>query len=333
MIYAPVMITTCNRYEHLQRCIASLQKNTDADKTEVYISVDYPPAEKYVEGWKRVCQMLKNPVEGFHRVHVIFQETNLGAEENYGYLEEVVFKEHDRLIFSEDDNEFAVNFLVYMNKGLERFENHPTVYGICGYADDLGFKYGDDNVIALTNFCAWGMGIWREKEKVIHEQLTMRKWLYAAKNMRLMWTIYRRRKRLFSRMLGTIIDPSIEETLLNTDINRGIFLAINGFCTINPTKTKVRNWGWDGSGQNIVGNSEDNKKHVGLELDQIREFEYRIENVKPVLFNDRLLDDNHEWNIERAKWYNDPLTYFVYRLLGRKAFFKITHRGERDDRC
>lgn len=333
MVYAPVMITTCNRYEHLKRCMESLQRNIDADKTELYISVDYPPNEKYVDGWKKVCRLLREPIEGFFRVHVFFQERNLGSEENYGYIEEIVFKEHDRLIFTEDDNEFSVNFLIYMNKGLMLYENHPTVYGICGYADDFGFRHGGDNVIPLTNFCAWGMGIWREKEKVIHDQLTMENWLNVFQKFQLMWELYRRRKRLFSRMLGTVIDPESEEVLLNTDINRGIFLAINGFCTINPVKSKVRNWGWDGSGQGIIGSVEGNMKHLRLELDKSTDFEYSIEKVKPDRFNDRLLDDNHEWNCERAKWYNDPLLYFMYRLLGRERFFRVTHRGKRDDCC
>ena len=42
MIYAPVMITACNRYKHLERCIGSLQRNGYAKDTELYISVDFP---------------------------------------------------------------------------------------------------------------------------------------------------------------------------------------------------------------------------------------------------------------------------------------------------
>lgn len=326
MIYAPVMITTCNRYEHLKRCIESLRKNVYADQTEVYISVDYPPSEKYIEGWEKVCKMLNSPLEGFLKTHIFFQEVNLGAEKNYDYLEKLIFKEYDRLIFTEDDNEFSANFLIYMNKGLELYENHPKIYGVCGYADDYGFVSGEDNVIPLTNFCAWGMGIWRKKEQLIQEQMTIQNWICAAQNTRLMSSIYHARPRLFSRMMGEIISSPDQCTLLNTDVNRGIFLAINGLCTINPVKTKVRNWGWDGSGQNIVGNLEDYRKHSSLQLDMDMDFEYRLSQVEQNLFNDRLLDDNYEWNRERAKWYNDPLLYIIYRMLGRERFLKLTHR-------
>ena len=50
MSYAPVLITTCNRYEHLKRCVESLSKCTLASETDLIISVDYPPSDKYVDG-------------------------------------------------------------------------------------------------------------------------------------------------------------------------------------------------------------------------------------------------------------------------------------------
>ncbi len=327
MIYAPVMITTCNRYEHLKRCLESLQKNTYADETEVYISVDYPPSEEYRSGWEKVCGFLKKPLMGFKEVHIYYQKKNLGPDLNYQYLEELIFRQVDRLIFTEDDNEFSVNFLAYMDKGLELYEKHPTVYGICGYADEFPFESGTDNVIALTNFSAWGMGLWREKEKVIHQRLTRQYWIKQSKKFCLMWRIYSRRSRLFSRMLGTLLENDESDQLPNTDINRGIILACNGYCTINPTVSKVRNWGWDGSGMNIVGSEQGNEGHVRLALDVDADFEYHVHKVKAYRYNDRLLDDNDEWNRDSAKWYHDPLLYLTYFLMGRKRFMKITHRG------
>ncbi|MCH5248885.1 MAG: glycosyltransferase family 2 protein [Lachnospiraceae bacterium] len=327
MVYAPVAISACYRDEHLNRCIQSLKKNTYADKTELYISVDYPPSESRTEGWEKVCRMLKNPIEGFDKVHVYFQKHNLGLSGNYQFLEKTVFAKYDRLIHTEDDNEFSVNFLTYMNKGLALYKDHPTVYGIVGYAHDYQFNCGENNVVALTDFSAWGMGIWREKEKIIHEQLTMENWLRAAQNYRLMWKLYSRRKKLFSRMLGTILSTSDADVIPNVDVNRGIFLALNGFCTINPIKSKVRNWGWDGSGLHTKGSAEENILQTNLELDEDEDFEFRLKGgVQTSKFNDRLLDDNNRWGRERVKWYNDPMLYLLYRLLGKDRFLRFTHR-------
>ena len=55
MIYAPVMIITFNRPQHLKRCIESLQRNEYAKYTELYISVDYPRTEDCKEDWQKVC--------------------------------------------------------------------------------------------------------------------------------------------------------------------------------------------------------------------------------------------------------------------------------------
>ena len=57
--YAPVYIPTLNRYEHFKRCLESLERCTDADKTDVYVGLDYPPSEKYVAGWKKIDEYLK----------------------------------------------------------------------------------------------------------------------------------------------------------------------------------------------------------------------------------------------------------------------------------
>ena len=58
MIYAPVVIPTLNRYEHLRQCLESLSNCTLAEETEVYVALDYPPLEKYVEGWQKTREYL-----------------------------------------------------------------------------------------------------------------------------------------------------------------------------------------------------------------------------------------------------------------------------------
>ena len=92
---APIIIPTLNRYEHLRRCIESLGKNTLANETEIYISLDYPPSDKYIEGYNKVYQYLKsNSIDGFKEVHIFFQEKNLGPTENAYFLRREVYKKY-----------------------------------------------------------------------------------------------------------------------------------------------------------------------------------------------------------------------------------------------
>lgn len=327
MIYAPVMIFTCNRDQHLARCIASLAKNGYACKTELFISVDYPPEEKYVDGWNRVCRLLEKPIEGFKKVNIYIQEQNLGPMENEEFLYRKVFAVYDRVIISEDDNEFAPNFIEYMDKGLMIYEKHPKVFGIGGYAFDYGFKTQGDNVVALTDFNMWGCGLWREKESIMARQLSYREWEKRARNPFTMWRLFYNRKRLFSRMLGELLTHGKKEWAEKTDINRGIVLALNGWYTVHPVLTKVRNWGWDGSGSNIIVAAGKQDEYEGQRLDTDFHFKFQSKKLRLETRNNRLMDANDEWNRDRARWYNDPLTYLLYWILGKKNFQKWVRRN------
>lgn len=326
MIYAPVMITACNRYKHLERCIGSLQRNGYAKDTELYISVDFPWEERYEDDWKKVCEFLKKPIDGFKKVTIYYQERNLGFYKNKTFLYEKVYERHDRVIFTEDDNEFSPNFLEYIDKGLMLYEKDPHVFGICGYGYNYDFNCGNNNVIALTNCCVWGCGFWREKEKMVSEQLHVKVWEKKAQNLRLMWNLYRNRKRLFSRMLGVLLSDTQPEIIERRDISRGIVMALNGWYTVNPALSKVRNWGWDGTGMNIPGIKEKQEEYENQEIDSNLHFEYNVGELELNVSNNRLLDANGEWNADRAKWYNDPLTYFLYWTLGKRNFRRLIRR-------
>lgn len=53
MNYAPVIIPTLNRYDHFIKCLESLEKCSGAEYTEVFVALDFPPSNKYIEGWKK----------------------------------------------------------------------------------------------------------------------------------------------------------------------------------------------------------------------------------------------------------------------------------------
>ena len=57
--YSPVIIPTLNRYEHFKRCLESLEQCTGATYTDVYIGLDYPPADKYIDGWRKIDEYLQ----------------------------------------------------------------------------------------------------------------------------------------------------------------------------------------------------------------------------------------------------------------------------------
>ena len=74
MKYAPVLIPTLNRDRHLKRCLDSLAASSVAKYTDIYISLDYPPSEKYVAGYERVKKLLEEyDFSGFKSHTILYQ--------------------------------------------------------------------------------------------------------------------------------------------------------------------------------------------------------------------------------------------------------------------
>lgn len=161
--YAPVVIPTLCRYKEFVILMESLRKNTLADKTEVYVYLDYPKAEKHEEGYNKICHYL-DTVTGFKKLHVIKRESNWGARENSEDCALQMMKHYDCFIFTEDDDEFSPNFLEFINKGLEKFKDDPKVFAINGYKHFYNIKYADNNFfMENVDFSSWGYGIWTNK--------------------------------------------------------------------------------------------------------------------------------------------------------------------------
>lgn len=264
IICAPVIIPTLNRYKHLKKCIQSLKNNSLAKQTEVYISLDFPPHEKYQAGYDQVKKYLQGGITGFKEVYIFYQKTNLGPSENSSFLKKEIFKKYDRYIFTEDDNVFSQNYLEYMNLCLEKFKDDETIYAIGGYT--IPIEWSDDSNMIIRqslDFTAWGYGTWKkeyEKEKLF-SRTDIYKYLNNFQNAKY---LYRNQRNLFNHAVYiasgkhylAILDNG---ELRHIDIVQGLYLFINKKYMIFPAISKVRNMGYDGSGQNckIAKNHDD----------------------------------------------------------------------------
>lgn len=163
---APIVIPTLHRFEHLRKCISSLANCALAEATDIFISIDCPPSEKYEEGHRRILAYLKDGIDGFRSVTVFHHEKNLGAVANCAFLKEQAFAISDKLIFTEDDNYFSPNFLVFMNQALDLFQNDDKVSSVSGYSSEefIALKL-QANTIKSYNSSSWGIGLWRDKER------------------------------------------------------------------------------------------------------------------------------------------------------------------------
>ena len=191
---APVIIPTLCRYDHFKRLMESLNKCTWADKTDVYIGLDYPAKEEHRDGWMKIKRFLCEERFCFKKIVVFEREYNYGVKgenNNISALIKYVSTYYDRWIFSEDDNVFSPNFLVYINKGLEKFKNDKSVFAINGYRHFYNVKFKENTFFRQNiDFSAWGYGIWKDRYEQMTHNMTreyLRKCLYSFQKWKKVW--------------------------------------------------------------------------------------------------------------------------------------------------
>lgn len=291
MIYAPIIIPTLNRIEHLRRCIKSLQNNPWARYTPLIISVDYPPEDKYRDGYHKVCEYLKNGIEGFGDVKIFYQEKNLGAYENEKFLLKYIEGNFDRYIFTEDDNEFSPNFIEYIDKGLEIFENDERIITICA-SGAPNPEDEENNVILSQNYTGYGCGTWLKKDKDIRKQIN-RDFLFSiVGNLNLLLELAQKQSGLLLSLQSAVFRkeklyqlPDNEVPLI--DQTKKLYLISEKKYVVSACIRKGRTWGRDGSGVNCP--KDDNYHAEMIEIDTREHFEYRFS----VPIKESVMKDTH----------------------------------------
>lgn len=329
--YAPVAIPTLNRYEHLQRLIESLEKCTNAEKTEVYVSLDYPPldsnnkpVQKYYEGWKKNNEYLtqKEQSNGFKNLIVFRQQKNLGISgsiSNYAFIYNKVLEKYDRFIATEDDNEFSPCFLEYMNQNFERYKNDPEIYCICGY---LSFRDDLPDTQNYTQFkakrhVAWGVGIWRSKREEFQSFANRENLIKIAQDKKVIKYF---EKDKMESILFSLIKMGRGGPILG-DVIVAAYMVHKCMRCILPTKSMVRNHGWDGSG------SHGGYVYGFKEQDICTDSEYII-NEAPKSFTEDFERRMHQKNRSRRRTFNEyasVVSWYLYKYTGIFCEFKHLH--------
>jgi len=257
--YAPVIIPTLCRYEHFKRCLDSLERCTGADKTDVYVGLDFPPSEKYVDGWKKIDEYLKEKEanNNFKSLTVYRRDHNYGI---YGVLTNgrdlynKISQKYDRYISSEDDNEFSPNFLEFINQCLEKYKDDPDVIMITGYTYPIEWKTSENATVVKQNICAsmWGTGNWVNKVSKVSTHIKNGAIINSLKHG-IKSRAYR--KMIDAAKIGyftATCEPRFihKRTLFLgcSDVAVRCYMPLYDKYIISPVVSLVRNYGFDGTG-------------------------------------------------------------------------------------
>ena len=245
MIYAPFLVTTLCRYDLFKRCLESLSTNPWAKYTSVYIALDYPFKDEHWDGYNKIREFLKGNFN-FKELNIIERTANFGPADNFADAIEQVFLKYDRIILSEDDNEFSPNFLEYINKGLEKFENDDNIFAICGFAiatvcvkPERHIFHGKNNFLKIGTFYnPWGCGIWRNRYlqflKICKEKSIFSAYLFSYNPF-----MFLKYPKTLSYFISVLLDRS--DAIIDCHI--WCYLFYNGKKVITPIVSKAKNLG------------------------------------------------------------------------------------------
>ncbi len=161
---APIVLFCYKRLDTLKQTVESLQQNFLATESELYIFSDGAKKKEDLAAILAVRDYLKT-VTGFKNVFIFEAPVNKGLANSIINGVTAVINKYGKVIVLEDDLVTSHNFLVYMNEGLDYYQNNPKIFSITGFS--IPIKGLDENSVYFTqraNSCGWGTWIDRWKE-------------------------------------------------------------------------------------------------------------------------------------------------------------------------
>lgn len=293
----------------LKRLLESLERCKYADKTEVYIAVDFPAKESHVDGHSKIVSYLRNKKFIFKETHIYYRDHNcgFGKNGNCNLLLKEIFRKYDRYIFTEDDNEFAPSFLEYININLEKYKDDPTVFSVCGYMFKDIIPDRRYTQLNMPIYCAWGVGFWVDKRNDFGLYFEDKKLSEIIDDPKVVNFFSKRRKSIYIALLRMR-----ESGQRLGDIIVSGYLIHKDMQCVFPMVSLVRNWGWDGTGTH--GGSVE-----GYNSQSINENENFDIIIAPESVSKSICDQQYD-NWAKSESLSNKLqtaySWFVYKITG-----------------
>lgn len=204
-----------------------------------------------------------------------------------------------------------------MNQNLEKYKDDDSIFRICGY---LPFKhhFSDEySQFKADRHIAWGIGTWKSKNAGYSNFLKRENMhlLYEDKSL-----VKKLEKDNLEGILFSLVRMAKGGPILGDVIVAAYLVYSNSRCIL-PTKSMVRNHGWDGSGQHggyVYGYKE---QEICTNYDYVM-------NEAPAAFTEEFERKMHE---NRRKYHTTPnewlsfFSWYLYKYTGIYCEFKHIH--------
>jgi hypothetical protein len=267
--YAPIAYFVYNRPDKTKLSIDALSSNYLAKDSDIYIfsdgAKDDDADKKKVEEVRELIKYVKN----FKNIFVINREKNIGLYENFTQGITQICNKFGKVIVVEDDNLVSKYFLNYINDGLNIYENETKVCAINGWF------FPEENNLEKTFFIkggdTWGWGTWK------------RAWIKFNPDTN--YLIKELKKRKLEREFNLNNSFNFFKMLQKrheglNDSHTIIWKAstfLEGMLSLHPSKSLVKNFGFDGSGTHSKNSDSThvhkyiNEQRINMEKIEIQE--------------------------------------------------------------
>ncbi len=270
---APIILFVYNRPNHTKRTIEALSANYLAEKSELFIYSDAPKNESEQENVEAVRNYIKM-INGFKKVKIIERTQNFGLVKSIKEGVSEIVNSFGKVIVIEDDLITHPQFLEFVNKALDLYEEKKEVFSITGYSH---FDFKENEVFNQLYFAkiisTWTWATWSDRWAFYDDNITDTKILNSDKKVR----------RKFN------YDNSYNYYKLLNDQRRGMGKSWGiiwywnvfkvGGVTLYPTATLVEQIGFDGSGEN--------SRNYNFSWERIKNTQYEF--IFPNLFEEDAL--------------------------------------------
>lgn len=249
--YAPVVLFVYKREKHLQKVLEALDENVLADQSSLFIFSDsyINDSEKAAVEKVRNCIREYEKNSHFQHVYIYEMDKHCGLANSVIAGVSQVINNFGKVIVLEDDLVTSKDFLVYMNDALNYYAEEAKVWSVAGYTPnikELSSYYKD--VYVCMRAGSWGWATWKNRWDSIDWEI--KDYPQFVKNKK---KIREFKKRGFD--MPSMLDLQMQGKIDSWAIRFCYEQFKQNKVTINPTVSKIRNIGIDGSGTHKVHES------------------------------------------------------------------------------
>lgn len=261
---APVILFVYDRPDHAKQTLDALAANELAEQSELFVFCDGPKKESVIERNRQVVELITAEKERgrFASVTLTVSPVNKGlAASIIGGVTDIIHR-YSKCIVVEDDLITSTKFLSYMNDALDFYKEKKSIFSISGFTYPLKAlqKYPHD-VYLSYRACSHGWATWSDRWDSVDWEV--KDFTKLSRSLVKRYRFNRGGNDLYRmlrhQMRGERNSWAIRFCYSQSKQER---------YTIYPSKTLVKNIGFDGSGTHCQDLGRENNVSTVLTLNK-----------------------------------------------------------------